>query len=45
MEYIWGNEYKCKSTTRVWNYNKINRGSAMETVLMMMRAMEIDVEA
>ena len=35
MEYIWGIEYKCKSTTRVWNYNQVNR-SVMETILMMM---------
>ena len=26
MEYIWGNEYKCKSTTRVWNYNQGHKG-------------------
>ena len=26
MEYIWRNEYLCKSTTRVWNYNQVNKG-------------------
>ena len=25
MEYIWGIEYKCKSTTRDWDYNHVNR--------------------
>ena len=46
MEYIWGIEYKCKCTTRVWNYNQVNKVSVMETVLMMMTMMmEIDVEA
>ena len=44
MEYIWGIEYKCKSTTRVWNYNQVNR-SVMETMLVMMMVMEIDVKA
>ena len=25
MEYIWWIEYKCKSTTRDWDYNHVNR--------------------
>ena len=44
MGYIWGIEYKCKSTTRVWNYKQINR-SVMEMMLVMMMVMEIDVKA
>ena len=44
MVYEGVNEYKCKSTIGFGITSK-QRGSVMETSLMMMMTMEIDVEA
>ena len=44
MEYEGMNEYKCKSTLGFGITTSKQRGSVMETFLMMM-TMEIDVEA
>ena len=45
MEYEGVNEYKCKSTIGFGITTSKQRGSVMETLLMMMMTMEIDVEA
>ena len=45
MEYECANEYKCKSTIGFGITTSKQRGSVMETSLMMMMTMEIDVEA